>query len=457
MKSLSFKNKILLLVIIPIVLLSFFLTLIAIYQARELGRQNIDNFSETIYELRHDELRNYTELAIKAVEELYEDAGANEFETQQAARNILRDLEFGDDGYFFVYDYQGLNLVHPQLPDLEGQNLWSIQDSNGVLLIQELVQNARRGGGYTYYVWDKPSAGRDVDKIGYSLGLDRWKWMVGTGLYVDDLENAIANVQEEVDQNLMRTWLFTGLMAAASALLVGLIGIRFTMSEGKLADDRLKELSRKNVEAQEAERARVARQLQSGINKALVSAQAKVHEVMGANALEEGGAQKLSVAEQIIGKTVEEVYRIAGELRPGVLDEMGLYPAVDTLIEETKARSDIEFNVKKMELKSSLRPETETAVYRILQEALKNVEVHSSASRVDVRMRQTAGKLTLTIRDNGVGFNSREIFGKGNKAGIGFADMRVRAESLGGTFSVFSSPVSSSRGAGTMIKVELPI
>ncbi|MGH1486418.1 MAG: cache domain-containing protein [Cellvibrionaceae bacterium] len=453
MKNLSFKAKILLLVLIPLVLVSCVLTILAIFQAKELGNNNLSSFSEKIYDLRRNELKNYTEMALSSVDHIYNSTDKNSPEAQEAAKTILRNLAYGSDGYIFVYDYKGTNVVLPTKPHIEGKNLWDIQDKNGVLLIQELVNDAKQGGGYTNYVWDKPSKGREVDKISYSLGLSDWEWMVGTGLYVDDLDDAIAGVQSEVDSNIARTWKLIAGLALSCTIIVGLIGARFTMSEGKLADEQLRLLSRKAVEGQEEERIRVARDLQKGINKALYATRSKLKDVAKNTPMENGEARKdFLTAVTILDKTIKEVYRISGELRPEMLDTMGLYPAVEALAGKVSAESNIEISFKKSESGNRLPGEFETAIYRIIQEALHNIANHSQATTASIRMRQTRTALSLTIQDNGAGFNVKKVLGKGGQAGVGFVDIRVRAESLGGNFSVFSS-----EEIGTVIKVDIPL
>ena len=456
MKSLTFKTKILLLVIMPLVILSTMLTILAIYQANELGKSNIASFETKINELRRKELKNYIEIAMSAVEHIYQHEYADfgdQQDAQERAKEIFRNLAYGKDGYFFVYNYDAVNLVHPKKPTLEGRNLWDLADENGVLLIQEFIGNARNGGGYTDYTWEKPSLGRTVGKVGYSSTLDNWGWMIGTGLYVDDLNESVERVSEQVDNNITHTLTLIGLVALVGTLLVGIIGARFTMSEGKLADDKLQHLSRKNVEVQEAERSRVARQLQSGINQALVASRAKLQKVAKARSFTEAGTRREFVeAVSILNKTIKEVYRISGELRPSMLDKMGLYSAIEALTEEISRKSGIVIVVDNAEAQERLRPEMETAVYRIVQETLKNIEVHSKATEASINLRQAPTLLTLSIKDNGVGFNTKTVLGGGNKAGIGLIDMRVRAESLGGTFTVLSS-----KKTGTTVSVEIPL
>jgi len=453
MKSLNFKHKILILVIVPLILVSAVLTALAIFQAKALGKKNVESFSEKIYDLRRGELENYTSLAKTAIKHIYENAAANDEQAQEQAKKILRQMSYGSDGYIFAYEMDGTSIVLRPKLHLEGKNLWDIADANGVKLIQELIADAKfEGGGYTDYIWDKPSKGRAVDKISHSRGIEKWQWMLGTGLYVDDLEDAVANVKLEVDDKISQTLTIVIIFAVGFTLLIALVGARFTISEGSLADAKLQQLSVKNVEVQEAERSRVSRQLQSGISQSLTSVKTKLKNVSTFESLSDPKAREDFVAAvNMLNSTIKEVYQISGELRPMVLDKMGLYPALDALAEKINSEGDLKIAFKHAGSEDRLVSETETALYRIVQEAVKNTQAHANATTLNVRLRQSKGQISLMIQDNGSGFDARTMVGKGNKAGVGLIDMRVRAESLGGTFSVFSS-----EGTGTMIKVEIP-
>jgi two-component system NarL family sensor kinase len=450
MKYLSFKTKILLLVVAPLIIVSVALTALSINQASKLGSKNVDSFSNMIYEFRRGELKNYTELAITAVKHIYANRDPSDIYAQEEAKEILRNLEFGEDGYFFVYDYTGMNVAHPKKPQLEGRKLWNLQDSEGTYLIQSLIQQSKKPeGGYTDYIWDKPSKGREVGKIGYSMSLDDWKWMIGTGLYIDDLEDAVAGIEAEVEENITGTLKMIAGLALACTLFVGFIGVRFTMSESKLADDHLQKLSRQAIVGQEEERSRVTRDLQKIINQTLIAARAKLHDVAKANSLEEDGARKdFASAITLLNHTIKEVHRISGELRPAILDKMGIYAATEALIDKVSADAEVKITFKKTVVDERLREEVETALYLIIQEGLNNIINHSESSVASIRIRQVKHSVALTMQDDGIGLSS-----KGNsKLGVGFADMRVRAESLGGKFSVFSS-----NGIGTVVKVEIPL
>ena len=121
-----------------------------------------------------------------------------EKEYQEKILSLLREYRFsGTNGYFFVYDFNGINLAHPITPELEGENLWEMEDVNGVMVIQELIDAGRDGGGFVDYVWNKPEINKEVGKVGYAIAFEPWKWMIGTGLYVDDIENDIIMFKKE--------------------------------------------------------------------------------------------------------------------------------------------------------------------------------------------------------------------------------------------------------------------
>jgi two-component system NarL family sensor kinase len=454
MKSLSFKTKILLLVIIPLVVVSLLLTMLTVYQAKELGSRNVEKFSDMIFDLRRKELKNYTSLATSAIKHVYNKSNLDILKSQAEAKEIFRNLEFSEDGYFFVYDYDGVNVVHPKKPQLEGKNLFGFQDSNGVFLIQSLISKARLlEGGYTDYVWDKPSKGRDVDKIGHSVGLEEWKWMLGTGLYTDDLEDAVADIKAEVNKNITSTLTLITLLAAFCTIVVGLIGARFTMFEGNLADEKFQKLSKKAVESQEEERGRVSHELQKGINTALYAARSKLVNVAKESSTDKARAKEDFIsAVSILDKTIQEIYRISGELRPEILDTKGLYSAITELSEKVSVENDVIVVFTQAGENKRLKADLETSIYRIVQEALNNIVDHSHSSEASIKINQTDRMLNLSIQDNGSGFNAKKVMEKGGKGSVGFTDIQVRTQSLGGYFHVFST-----KEVGTLIRVTIPL
>jgi diguanylate cyclase (GGDEF)-like protein len=132
----------------------------------------------------------------------------------------IQQIRFGASGYLFVDDWQGVVLAHGAQPDLVGKNIWEHQDANGVKVVQKLIAAARtRDGDYVHYSWKKPETGEERSKVSFAQGIHDWQWMIGTGVYVDDVEQSIAVLQQTVDRQLLQNVLGTLL----GALLVGLL------------------------------------------------------------------------------------------------------------------------------------------------------------------------------------------------------------------------------------------
>lgn len=110
-------------------------------------------------------------------------------EAQSAAKAAIGAIRFEGNNYVFVYDYDGTNLVHPKTA-LNGTNMIGFKDKAGVPLVAELIKRAKGGGGVMLYSWPRANSDVAIDKYGWGAGFDPWNWMVGTGVYVDDLDSA---------------------------------------------------------------------------------------------------------------------------------------------------------------------------------------------------------------------------------------------------------------------------
>jgi len=146
----------------------------------------------------------------------------------------------------------------------------------------------------------------------------------------------------------------------------------------------------------------------------------------------------------------EQLRRLAHELRPRILDDLGLVPALEFLAEGFGKRRAISVTVDAA--LGRLPPMIETTVYRVVQEALTNVGKHSRAAHVGIRLCQPRGMLVCTINDDGVGFNPSAIPSGVAERGFGVAGARDQITALGGTMETSSAP-----GAGTEIVIRIPI
>jgi two-component system, NarL family, sensor histidine kinase UhpB len=204
------------------------------------------------------------------------------------------------------------------------------------------------------------------------------------------------------------------------------------------------------LQAQEGERQRVARELHDQTGQALT------HEIISLDLLLERTSdpkarKQLEAVKRTLEETLEEVHRMSQDLRPSVLDDLGLVPALRTL---AKQRSAAEVSVQIDGLRERLPPVIETALYRIAQEALTNANKYARASHVSINVRCIDGHVRLMVTDDGVGFNPASIPEREEpgRAGLGIFGMRERASLLRGTLDIRSAPFK-----GTAVIAELPV
>jgi methyl-accepting chemotaxis protein len=134
-------------------------------------------------------------MGVTAIKPLYDtDVNGN---NKEAAKEILKAMRFERDGYFFAYNSKGVNTLHAINPALEGKNLYGLKDENGVAVIAGLIDASQKGDGFLYFSWHKPTIDAQAPKLGYAEHLKKWDWVLGTGIYIDDIDHQVA-VQREL-------------------------------------------------------------------------------------------------------------------------------------------------------------------------------------------------------------------------------------------------------------------
>jgi two-component system NarL family sensor kinase len=248
------------------------------------------------------------------------------------------------------------------------------------------------------------------------------------------------------------TFLYIGAIAMTAVLLVFLSGLFITIRERRLADAKLKELTQRIFDTQEEERGRVARELHDGISQILIGARYAFELARRRFGNEDPKApDSLEKGINILGGAIGEVRRISRDLRPGVLDDLGLGPALKALTEEFETRTGIIVHLKTVVFRNRLSEDAKIAMFRIAQEALTNIERHADANEVSISLGGHRNGATLCISDNGRGF---EVDKKGKPgSGIGLRNMAERVEHLGGSFRVTSSEITGT----TTIDVGVPL
>ncbi|MDP2522699.1 methyl-accepting chemotaxis protein [Neptunomonas phycophila] len=220
MHSIKLKQKMLLLTIIPLVVSIVAVMLVVQAKLAELGEKEISTINAELIALKEESLKGFIELAVSTVQPILDNAREiGDAEARKQAADILRTMRYGEanDGYIFVYTYDGVNVVNAAKQTLEGKNLIDLKDPDGVPIIKELINAAKSGGGYVNYKWAKPSKEMDIPKLSYADSIDEFKWMIGTGFYIDDIEDKLAVTQKKVNADIQNTML---IIAALGALLL---------------------------------------------------------------------------------------------------------------------------------------------------------------------------------------------------------------------------------------------
>lgn len=149
-------------------------------------------FSDTFYEEKKQESRDLTTSAVSMIEGFYQlsqSSEMTELEAQKLALYALESSRSFHDGYYWVNDSNANMVMHPERADLIGINLAKVQDANGIYLFSEFVKEAHKGGGWVDYYWTKPGVEREVfHKVSYVALFEPWDWVVGTGVYLDEVE-----------------------------------------------------------------------------------------------------------------------------------------------------------------------------------------------------------------------------------------------------------------------------
>lgn len=240
-------------------------------------------------------------------------------------------------------------------------------------------------------------------------------------------------------------WLLSSLAAPAATAIEN----AQLFEQVRTGREQLQALSRRLVEIQEAERGHVARELHDETGQALS------YLLLGLSLLEREGGDPAAVSERVheleemVDEMLENLHRLAMNLRPATLDYLGLVAAMDQYVETLNNQHTMTVQFQAAGIEGERLPAImETALYRVVQEALTNVVRHAQASRADVLLERRDNRLIVVVEDDGRGFDPRAALESGR---LGLFGMQERAEMLGGTMTI-----ESAAGKGTTVVVEVP-
>lgn len=447
--SLTYGQKIFLLASVPLILAVSAIAFLVAAQSRALADREIAQLEHQLIQAKKAELRNYVTQARNGFYFIYGNAAPDDEVAKEQVMQILSAMIYGDEGFFFVYDYDGKNLVSPRQTDLINGNWIDLTDSEGTPVVSEFIATARQGAGYVEHLWPKPSTGEEARMITYVTSFPSWRWAVGTGVYIDDILRSVAAARAEVEARVRRTFLYIGGIALAALMLVFVSGMTINIRERRLADAKLKKLTQRVFDAQEQERGRVARELHDGISQILVGVRYALDITRRRLASgDDRAGETLDKGITSLAGAIQEVRRISRDLRPGALDDLGLGPALKALTDDFRDRTGIDTRFETVVFRNRLDQNSKIALYRIAQEALTNIERHSGATQVKVDVRGHRKGATMRITDNGRGIEQTR---SSASSGLGLRNMQERIEQLDGTLRILSTK------SGTVIEAQVPL
>ena len=241
-------------------------------------------------------------------------------------------------------------------------------------------------------------------------------------------------------------------LAGATALMLAAAVVEREAARGeeRRSRERLQLLSRRLIEAQETERSHIARELHDEIGQALTAVKISL-QAAESRAGSAAVRSRLEESTLIVDEALDQVRNMSVALRPSLLDDLGLVPALRWYLDQQSARGGFEAHLE-ADPEIEATPEVQTACFRIAQEALTNVSRHAAARVVRLEVRQAAGRVRLAVTDDGKGFDVAVVFERsGADASLGLHGMRERARLLGGRVTVESEPAR-----GTVVRAEFP-
>jgi PAS domain S-box-containing protein len=225
------------------------------------------------------------------------------------------------------------------------------------------------------------------------------------------------------------------------------------LTQSRLMEKQLRHLSHDILLAQEEERKRISRELHDVIAQTLTSINLRLAAFKTDATLDPKNlAKAVSHTQELVQHSVNIVHRFAQELRPSVLDDLGLIPALHTFLKGFKSETGIHATLSAFAGVDQMSSDKRIVFYRVAQEALTNVARHSHASRVEVRIHKRAGAACMTVKDNGTGFPGGRLSEAKKKNRLGLLGMRERLEMVGGEFAI-----ESVLGQGTIVTAEIPL
>ena len=225
LRASSLQARLLALVLLPLLVTAAALVAIDAQGRIQDSREVLERQRQLLLETRQAGVRDVVESARSAIQPILQDRSLSEAEKRDRAAEILRAIRFEDDNYIFVYEYDGTNVVLPYSREREGTDMSGVQTPSGAYLVRDMIEVARQGGGYYEYPWPYPGTDDIVPKYSFADSVPELDWMLGAGVYVTDIDAAMAEAKEQAAGALRRAILSSALTGLALFIVVAAISV----------------------------------------------------------------------------------------------------------------------------------------------------------------------------------------------------------------------------------------
>ena len=319
------STRILVLFSIFLVLLSSSIIILAYIETTNNAQMFTKNYEEKAFVGYEHKLKDIMEVMHQTMMSIYKAQvakGSSEEEIKKAILGKLAEQRFFEDksGYFFVYEYDGTNVLMPTNKSLEGKNLIHLKDSNGVKIIKELIEAAKKGGGLVKYSFPKVKDGKPMPKFSYALPFEPYNWMVGTGVYVDLVQSDVETFKHDIHTNTTET--INEFLLISFVLIVLSLMIMFYSVKSTISNPLMKMLERSNdlssgngdlTKKLEITSKDEIAQVSGSINQFIEKMRGLISEAKNLSNENSSISNELSATSLEVGKAVENSIKIIGD------------------------------------------------------------------------------------------------------------------------------------------------
>ncbi|HWB45296.1 MAG TPA: PAS domain S-box protein, partial [Hyphomicrobiaceae bacterium] len=393
-----------------------------ISERKALERRNVDLVYEQAARAQAVALANHFQLLAEAVPNIVWTTATDGY-LDYVNRRLL---DYIGCAFEEIEGWKWARIIHPDdLPVCQSRWAQSLSTGEAFEIEQRLL---RSDGAYRWHITRALPVREDNGQI--------VKW-VGTCIDIDDQKQAQAMLKSS------RARLETAVMLRTQELLQANTALR-------ASEDKLRKLSAHLQSAREAERALISREIHDELGASLTAAKMDLSRCLKTlPGIPPTAHDLLAGVIALIDSSIHTVRRIATELRPSILDHLGLWPALEWQLEEFENRYGVQCSVDFDAMPVTLGKDAQTAVFRIVQEALTNVARHARATRVRVVVSEKDHRLRINLSDNGTGIPAEKL---NDPTSCGIQGMRERAAAFGGELVL-----QSAAGAGTNLTISFPL